>query len=68
MSASTNSTILTTDEVASLLRTTRSTVYEMIRQGTIPAQKVGRAYRFSQEAVLAWLRAEGRANHSRRRG
>jgi excisionase family DNA binding protein len=50
--------VLDTREIATLLRTTRGTVYEMARNGGIPCRKVGRAYRFERFAVLEWLRTK----------
>jgi excisionase family DNA binding protein len=58
--------VLDAKEVASLLRTTRCTIYELAQSGSIPCQKVGRAYRFERSAVLGWLRAKGRATHTGR--
>lgn len=48
--------VLTVDEVAGLLRIERRTVYVCVRRHGLPAQRVGRLYRFSREAVLDWLR------------
>lgn len=51
--------VLTADDVASLLRVSSKTVKRMAGDGRIPAQRVGRAWRFSRAAVLDWLsRAE----------
>jgi excisionase family DNA binding protein len=32
----------------------KSTVYKLVREGKIPAQKVGRHWRFLKDAVDAW--------------
>jgi excisionase family DNA binding protein len=59
--------VLTVDEVAGLLRVNRKTVYELIGRGEIPgARRLGRALRFSRDAVLDWLR-QGCGSRSSRR-
>jgi excisionase family DNA binding protein len=59
--------VLTVDEVAMLLRVNRKTVYELVTRGEIPgAQRLGRALRFSRDAVMEWLR-QGRGSPSSRR-
>jgi excisionase family DNA binding protein len=51
--------ILTTDELARLLRVNRKTVYASFKAGEIPGgQRIGATIRFSRDAVLRWL-AEG---------
>lgn len=47
--------VMTTDEVADLLRVDRKTVYDMAKRQKIPHRRVGRLIRFSRAAVLAWL-------------
>jgi excisionase family DNA binding protein len=60
--------VLTVDEVAGLLRVNRKTVYELISRGEIPgARRLGRALRFSREAVLEWLRQGCGSRSSRRK-
>ncbi|HKY39871.1 MAG TPA: helix-turn-helix domain-containing protein [Polyangiaceae bacterium] len=64
--ASTESPIMTVDELAALLRVNRKTAYDAIARGEIPGvRRVGRTFRVSREAVLGWLR-EGRVSRSRR--
>ena len=43
--------MLTGAEVAELLRVSRETVYRLAARGTLPAQKVGRAWRFPRRAI-----------------
>lgn len=50
--------VLTADDAAQLLRVSAKTVKRMAGEGRLPAQRVGRAWRFSRVAVLEWL-AEG---------
>jgi len=45
--------MLTVEEAARLLGRTPLTVYKYIRQGKLPAQRVGRAYRLRPEDVQA---------------
>ena len=47
--------ILTLEETAELLRIPRSTVYKLAREGKIPAQKVGRHWRFHRETLINWI-------------
>ena len=59
--------VLTVNEVSSLLRVTRNTIYELFQRGEIPGgQKVGRSIRFSRDTVLQWLRGNCRDSHSDR--
>lgn len=48
--------ILTILEVAKLLQIHRDTAYRYVREGKIPAVKIGRSWRVLQEALEAWLR------------
>ena len=50
-----NSDILTVDETAALLKIPRSSVYKLAQEGKIPAQKVGRHWRFYRPTVLKWI-------------
>ena len=47
--------ILTINEVAELLRIPRSSVYKLAQEGKIPAQKVGRHWRFYRPTLLRWI-------------
>jgi excisionase family DNA binding protein len=46
--------ILTLNEVAEFLRVHPSTVYRLIRDGRIPAFRVGSDWRFTLEAIDRW--------------
>jgi excisionase family DNA binding protein len=50
---------LTLDELADYLKRGRSTLYKMAREGRIPATKIGRTWRFDQDAIDTWLRRQG---------
>ena len=47
--------MLTVDEVAALMRVSRATVYRLTTRGQLPARKIGRAWRFSRNALEAYL-------------
>lgn len=47
---------LTASEVAEILRVCTKTVYNLIRQGEIPAVKVGRENRVSKSVLISYLR------------
>jgi excisionase family DNA binding protein len=48
---------LTTRDLQELIRVDKSTIYRMAEAGRLPAVKVGRQWRFPEEAVLSWLGA-----------
>ena len=45
----------TVEEVADLMRVSRTTVYRMIREGELPAVRLGRGYRLREDAVHRYL-------------
>lgn len=47
--------ILTVEETASLLKVSPSTVRNLARRGLLPGRKVGKEWRFTRSAVLAWV-------------
>lgn len=47
--------ILTPAQLAGLLQVEEEVVLELAEQGELPARKVGEEWRFSREAILAWL-------------
>jgi excisionase family DNA binding protein len=53
-------TFLNVDEVAQILRTSRTWIYTLVRQKRIPYFRIaGKSVRFSQNEIEAWLQ-EGR--------
>lgn len=61
--------VLTVDELATLLRLDRKTVYAMVRRAEIPGvRRFGRAVRVHRDTVLRWLAdGQGQAPRPRRR-
>jgi excisionase family DNA binding protein len=49
------SVIMTVEETAEFLRVPISSVYKLAQQGKIPAQKVGRHWRFYRPALVNWV-------------
>lgn len=52
------SPLLTVAEVADLFRVSSMTVYRLIRSGELPAVRVGRSYRVTQEDLQAYLQSQ----------
>ena len=48
--------LLTTRELVDLLQLDRVTIYKMVKDGELPSLRVGGQWRFSEEAIGAWLR------------
>ena len=47
--------VLTTSQLAELLQVDEAAVRALVRRGDLPGRKIGRDWRFSRAAVLAWL-------------
>jgi excisionase family DNA binding protein len=47
--------VLTLEEAAELLQANPEDVRRLAERGDLPGRKLGRAWRFSRAAVLAWL-------------
>jgi excisionase family DNA binding protein len=47
--------VLTTAQLADLLQVEEKAVRDLARRGELPGRKIGRDWRFSRGAVLAWL-------------
>lgn len=50
--------LLTTRELQDLLQLDRVTIYRMVKEGELPALRVGGQWRFSSEAIEAWLQGQ----------
>jgi excisionase family DNA binding protein len=59
-------TLLTTDEVAAALRTTRKAIYAMIECDQLPGiVRIGRRVLVRQDALLDWLRQKSTSSLER---
>jgi excisionase family DNA binding protein len=59
--------VLSVAEVATFLHVNPKTLYEAVRAGDVPARRVGRRVVILRDALLDWLRSNGRVPPSRRR-
>ncbi len=53
--------LLTTKQLQELLQVDRTTIYRMLNEGRIPGFKVGGQWRFSRDAIEAWLQEQERS-------
>lgn len=54
--------VLTADEAAQLLRVSTRTVLALARDGSLPGEKVGRAWRFVRADLIEYVRGRGRSS------
>jgi excisionase family DNA binding protein len=47
--------VLTVKQVSELLQVHRSTVYKLLKEGRIPAFKIGSDWRFSTDLIMRWM-------------
>jgi len=47
--------VMNSKEAAEFLKITRNTLMKYVKEGVIPAQKLGWQWRFSKAALLKWL-------------
>jgi len=59
MPADHGASVLTIDELAEYLKISKSTLYKLAQEGSIPGQKVGKHWRFHKGALDEWLRQRG---------
>lgn len=60
--ASGRAVVLTVEEVAQLLRISRTSAYEGVRSGYIPAVRIGRSLRIPRSAIDAMLNVTGQVS------
>jgi len=65
MPADRGSSVLTIDELSEYLKISKSTLYKLAQEGSIPCQKVGKHWRFHKDAVDEWLRQRGPSTATR---
>jgi len=51
--------MLLAHEAAQILRLPKPRIYELVRQGRLPAVRVGRLVRIPEEELLAWIARGG---------
>jgi excisionase family DNA binding protein len=67
METSSQSPLLTAEQVAAMIGMTPSWVYAQSRSGQIPTVSLGRYRRYRREAIEEWLRALEHEGPQRRR-
>jgi excisionase family DNA binding protein len=56
---------MTVEELGQYLRFNKRTIYRLLKQGDIPAIKIGNKWRFHQDAIDTWLRDKMRGAKAR---
>ena len=51
--------VLTIQELSEYLKVPVSTLYKLVRKGSIPSFKVGKHWRFRKEAINCWISSRG---------
>ncbi len=54
--------ILTTKDLAKYLKLTEVTIYKYVKEGKIPAQRVGSRWRFDKDKIDEMLRREEKSD------
>lgn len=50
--------IITTEELAKLLRLNEKTIIKLVKEGKLPAMKIANQFRFSKEKIIDWLETQ----------
>jgi excisionase family DNA binding protein len=58
--------IMTIEELAEYLKVSKSTLYKLVQNGGLPAQKIGKQWRFSKSAVEDWFRQHPQRSNIKR--
>ena len=53
------SDVMTIEQLADYLQIAKSTLYKLAQEGRIPAQKVGKHWRFHKDAIDRWILSWG---------
>ena len=61
-------TVFTIGDLAKYLKISKSTLYKLAQEGSLPGVKVGRHWRFHKDAVDAWLKGKPRHGAGTGRG
>lgn len=59
--------VMTTEEACEYLRTTKTTLFKMVRKGVIPSARVGNSFRFLKSELEDFLRGNGRKRMQKKR-
>ena len=54
--------VMTIKDVAQNLRISEATVYELARNETVPALRIGKSWRFQKDLLKEWIRKGAEAN------
>lgn len=55
--------VMTTEEVVAYLRISRKTINKLIKNKELPAQKIGKNYRFLKSEIDRYLKGESGVNY-----
>lgn len=55
--------IMTIDELAAYLKISKSTLYKLATEDKLPGQKIGKRWRFHQDAVDEWVKRGIKPGH-----
>ena len=55
--------VLTIEELAAYLKISKSTLYKLVREGSLPCKKVGKHWRFHKNAIDEWLKGQPNVVH-----
>ena len=58
------SDVLTVGEVAAFMRVSRETVYRLAARGELPGRKIGRIWRFPQDAIQKYVEGGSAVGHA----
>ena len=53
--ASDTGDIMTIQELSEYLKVSKSTLYKLAQEGSLPGQKVGKHWRFHRDVINSWL-------------
>jgi len=53
--ASNSSEVMTIVELSEYLKVSKSTLYKLAQEGSLPGQKVGKHWRFHRDVIDRWL-------------
>lgn len=55
--------VMTTEEVVAYLRISRKTINKLVKNKELPAQKIGKNYRFLKSEIDRYLKGESAVNY-----